>query len=151
MTTGNGELFYWRVRVWDVDSNVSAWSTDGYFIPYSIPSVTTTTSLLLSGNKISLTGDITDLGGSLNNEYGFVYGSSVNPTIANTKVVLGTTNQVMTYKHTTQVMPSGTYYFRSYVTGIAGTGYGVSIQVVIPTLTKTRSEITERRNAPSDR
>jgi hypothetical protein len=131
-TTEVGKLLYWRVQAWDSAGVVSAWSTNGYFITYLPPTVTTTECLLRAGNNVSLTGTINDLGGSLNNEYGFVYGSVTDPTIANTKVVLGTTDQLIVFNHVMKTMAPGTYYFRSYIIASGGTAYGASFQVIVP-------------------
>ena len=86
-------------------------------------SVTTTTA------TVSCSGGITSLGsaGCSITSYGFVYGTSSNPTISNTKVQVGTTyttTGTAFSKELTGLTANTTYYVRPYATNGNGTAYG---------------------------
>ena len=85
--------------------------------------VTTTTA------TVSCSGGITSLGsaGCSIESYGFVYGTSSNPTISNTKVQVGTTyttTGTAFSKELTGLTANTTYYVRPYATNGNGTAYG---------------------------
>ena len=85
--------------------------------------VTTTTA------TVSCSGGITSLGsaGCSITSYGFVYGTSSNPTISNTKVQVGTTYTTTSTAFTkglTGLTANTTYYVRPYATNGNGTAYG---------------------------
>ena len=85
--------------------------------------VTTTTA------TVSCSGGITSLGsaGCPIESYGFVYGTSSNPTISNTKVQVGTTyttTGTAFSKGLTGLTANTTYYVRPYATNGKGTAYG---------------------------
>ena len=89
----------------------------------SYSSVTTTTA------TVSCTGGITSLGsaGCSIESYGFVYGTSSNPTISNTKVQVGTTYTTTGKafsQNLTGLTANTTYYARPYATNGNGTAYG---------------------------
>ena len=78
---------------------------------------------------VSCTGGITSLGstGCSITSYGFVYGTSTNPTISNTKVQIGTTYTTIKTafsKGLTGLTANTTYYVRPYATNGNGTAYG---------------------------
>ncbi|MBQ8386262.1 MAG: InlB B-repeat-containing protein [Paludibacteraceae bacterium] len=86
-------------------------------------SVTTTTA------TVSCSGGITSLGsaGCSIESYGFVYGTSSNPTISNTKEQVGTTyttTGTAFTKELTGLTANTTYYVRPYATNGNGTAYG---------------------------
>ena len=85
--------------------------------------VTTTTA------TVSCSGGITSLGsaGCSIESYGFVYGTSSNPTISNTKAQVGTTYTTTSTaftKELTSLTANTTYYVRPYATNGNGTAYG---------------------------
>lgn len=85
--------------------------------------VTTTTA------TVSCSGGITSLGsaGCSIESYGFVYGTSSNPTISNTKEQVGTTyttTGTAFSKGLTGLTANTTYYVRPYATNGNGTAYG---------------------------
>ena len=78
---------------------------------------------------VSCSSGITSLGsaGCSITSYGFVYGTSTNPTISNTKVQVGTTyatTGTAFSKELTGLTANTTYYVRPYATNGNGTAYG---------------------------
>ena len=78
---------------------------------------------------VSCSGGITSLGsaGCSIESYGFVYGTSSNPTISNTKEQVGTTyttTGTAFTKELTGLTANTTYYVRPYATNGNGTAYG---------------------------
>ena len=78
---------------------------------------------------VSCSGGITSLGsaGCSIESYGFVYGTSSNPTISNSKVQVGTTyttTGTAFTKELTGLTANTTYYVRPYATNGNGTAYG---------------------------
>ena len=78
---------------------------------------------------VSCSSGITSLGsaGCSITSYGFVYGTSSNPTISNTKVQVGTTyatTGTAFSKELTGLTANTTYYVRPYATNGNGTAYG---------------------------
>ena len=89
----------------------------------SYSSVTSTTA------TVSCSGGITSLGsaGCSITSYGFVYGTTADPTISNTKVQVGTTyttTGTSFSKGLTGLTANTTYYVRPYATNGNGTAYG---------------------------
>ena len=78
---------------------------------------------------VSCSGGITSLGstGCSITSYGFVYGTTANPTTSNTKVQVGTTYTTIGTafsKELTGLTANTTYYVRPYATNGYGTAYG---------------------------
>ena len=115
--TGDIEIIFETVANCTTNPTVSAGSNS---------SVTTTTA------TVSCSGGITSLGsaGCSIESYGFVYGTSTNPTISNTKVQVGTTYTTTSTaftKELTGLTANTTYYVRPYATNGNGTAYGTEI------------------------
>ena len=112
--TGDVEIIFKTVATCTTNPTISVGS-------YS--SVTTTTA------TVSCSGGITSLGsaGCSIESYGFVYGTSSNPTISNTKVQVGTTYTTTGKafsQNLTGLTANTTYYVRPYATNGNGTAYG---------------------------
>ena len=95
------------------------------------PTVSAASSSNITTNSATVTcsGGITSLGsaGCSITSYGFVYGTSSNPTISNTKVQVGTsytTTGTLFSKSITGLSANTTYYVRPYATNGYGTAYG---------------------------
>ena len=102
---------------------VSTCTTNPTVSAGSNSNVTTTTA------TVSCSDGITSLGsaGCSIESYGFVYGTSSNPTISNTKVQVGTTyttTGTAFSKELTGLTANTTYYVRPYATNGNGTAYG---------------------------
>ena len=94
---------------------------------------------------VSCSGGITSLGsaGCSITSYGFVYGTSSNPTISNAKVQVGTTyttTGTAFSKGLTGLTANTTYYVRPYATNGNGTAYGA--QTSFTTLELSKYTIT---------
>ncbi|MFC2102496.1 hypothetical protein ACFLS7_05835 [Bacteroidota bacterium] len=64
--------------------------------------------------------------------YGFCWGTSSSPTLANQSVKVGTTSSPKSFETTlSSLQPGNTYYVRAYVSGEGGTEYGESLTVNI--------------------
>lgn len=89
----------------------------------TLPTVTTGIVSNIAPNSFSVnTTDVYDAGMNIT-EKGFVYSLSSNPTIADSKVVVGTGSS--TFSSTiSNLSQSTTYYVRPYITNIYGTFYG---------------------------
>ena len=90
---------------------------------------------------VSCSGGITSLGstGCSITSYGFVYGTSTDPTISNTKVQVGTsytTTGTSFSKSITGLSANTTYYVRPYATNGYGTAYGTQTSFTTKELTK---------------
>ena len=117
----NGQVYKLEVE-YEVDTPPSC-TTNPTVSAGSHSNVTTTTA------TVSCTNGITSLGsaGCSIESYGFVYGTSSNPTISNTKVQVGTTyttTGTAFSKELTGLTANTTYYVRPYATNGNGTAYG---------------------------
>lgn len=101
---------------------------------------------------VSCSSGITSLGsaGCSIESYGFVYGTSSNPTISNTKVQVGTTyatTGTAFSKELTGLTANTTYYVRPYATNGNGTAYGAQTSFTtleLPKYTITWNVISEQ-------
>lgn len=88
------------------------------------PTVTTTagaTGLTISTATVG--GEVVSGNGSTITERGFVYATTANPTILNSKLVVAGTTGVMS-GGITSLLTATLYHFRAYATNANGTGYG---------------------------
>lgn len=88
------------------------------------PVVLSTSASTVSG-VVTFIGDVTADGGSSVTQRGFVYSTNPNPTISDSKVVVG--SGTGSFTGTTDALPTGTYYFRAFATNATGTSYGSSL------------------------
>ena len=103
----------------------------------------TQTTAMLSCSGISSLGSA----GCSIESYGFVYGTSSNPTISNTKVQVGTTYTTTSTaftKELTSLTANTTYYVRPYATNGNGTDYGT--QTSFKTLELLKYTVTLNAN-----
>ena len=119
--TNNGQVYKLDVE-YEVDTPPSC-TTNPTVSAGSSSNVAATTA------TVSCSGGITSLGsaGCSIENYGFVYGTSSNPTISNTKVQVGTTyttTGTAFSKGLTGLTANTTYYVRPYATNGNGTAYG---------------------------
>ncbi|MFZ6664479.1 beta strand repeat-containing protein, partial [Peijinzhouia sedimentorum] len=91
--------------------------------------VVLTTSSSLVGDVVTIDGNVTSDNGSLVTDRGFVYSTSSNPTITDTKVSIASGTGI--FSGSTPSLSTGTYYFRTFATNSEGTSYGSEEEVVI--------------------
>ncbi|MBF2707503.1 beta strand repeat-containing protein, partial [Flavobacterium soyangense] len=89
------------------------------------PTVTTSTVLNITPEGATLSGEINADGGATVTERGFVYGTSANPTTANTKIIKGNGTGTFT-ESVTGLSSSTSYNFRAYAINSTGTSYGAN-------------------------
>ena len=139
--SGNNNTLYLKVsggaRIWSMTVTYEdvVCTTNPTVSAGSHDNVTTTTA------TVSCPSGITSLGsaGCSITSYGFVYGTSSNPTISNTKVQVGTTyatTGTAFTKELTGLTANTTYYVRLYATNGNGTAYGTQTSFTTPALPK---------------
>ena len=105
-----------------------------------LPSVSTQTvsNKNIGAGTATFNGTVTSLGSPAYTERGFVYGTSQNPTIGDTKeTISGTVTGAYTF-NATGLKEGTVYHIRAYATNAKGTAYGENVSVdftaVMPTL-----------------
>ncbi len=97
---------------------------------YSPPIINTLTASSITINSAVLNGEVTSVGNTAINEYGFIYSTNsdfaVNLNgIGNQKISVGTNIGVESFDRTiTGLTSNTTYYVRAFATNTAGTSYG---------------------------
>jgi uncharacterized protein (TIGR02145 family) len=91
------------------------------------PTITTTAPTEISYTTVTSGGEVTNEGGEPVTVRGVCWGTSANPTIANSATTESGGLGSFTRK-ITQLVPDTKYYIRAYATNIAGTGFGNEIQ-----------------------
>ncbi|MFC2188509.1 hypothetical protein ACFCT7_14425, partial [Fulvivirgaceae bacterium LMO-SS25] len=91
--------------------------------------VVLSTSSSLAGDIVTINGNVTSDNGSAVTDRGFVYATSPNPTIADTKVSIS--SGTGTFSGDTPPLAGGTYYFRTFATNAEGTSYGSELEETI--------------------
>lgn len=99
---------------------------DGILNDGTAPSVTTQDVTDLAATTATGNGNITSLGSSDPTQYGVVWSTSVNPTVAlTTKTTQGAISATGAFTSSiTGLLENTTYYVKAYATNIAGTSYG---------------------------
>lgn len=96
-------------------------------LAYSVP-VLTTSITNISPNSATIDGQITNDGGFSIMEYGVVYSTAKNPTIANTTIESNNYNSEGLFtSELTNLQKQTTYYARAYAINAQGIGYGQEI------------------------
>jgi len=101
-----------------------------------IPTVTTAAITLITGTTATGGGNVTVTGGADVTARGICYGTSLNPTTANSKVATGTGAGVFV-SLLSKLEGLTKYHVRAYATNSAGTAYGAD--VIFTTLVSTRT------------
>lgn len=89
----------------------------------ALPTVTTTTATNVGATKAIIGGNVTADGGDAAVQRGIVWATTANPTIANTKVQIGTGTGIFS-NTVIGLTPGSTIHYRAYATNSAGTAYG---------------------------
>ena len=95
--------------------------------------VVVTSSATNNNGVVTVEGQVTSSGGTTMVERGFVYGSSTNPTTADTKVSVSFSGGDGTgiFQGVTPTLSAGTYYFRTFATNGSLTSYGSEVEIVV--------------------
>ena len=87
------------------------------------PVVTTTSAATITTTSAVLGGNVTSDGGASVSERGVVYSSNLNPTISDSKLIIG--SGLGTFSNTLSLLPDATtYHYRAYARNSIGTSYG---------------------------
>jgi hypothetical protein len=93
-----------------------------------IPTLAATTAAsVVTGTTATSGGNVTATGGANISERGICYGTTLNPTTANTKIIDPTPGLGIFVSNLTGLTGYTTYHVRSYATNSAGTAYGADI------------------------
>lgn len=129
------------VRAYAMNSSSITYGNEISFTTLPVlPTVATTTAATaITGTTATTGGNVTNTGGATITERGVCFGTTANPTIANTKVIDSTPGLGSFVSNITGLLGYTTYYARGYATNSAGTGYGPQISFttlkVLPSLT----------------
>ena len=134
----------YHVRAYATNSMGTRYGNDVTFTTSDgVVSITLSNPTNINANSAACSATITDDGGATVTERGICWGTSQNPTIADSYISAG--NGTGSYTASmTDLMPSTTYYVRAYATNAAGTSYSSQKSFTttdgLPTV--TTSEIT---------
>ena len=124
--TGLSASTTYYVRAYAINAYGTAYGPQVSFttsVQLFAPTVSSTTSVsLVTENSARSGGNVSSDGGSTITQRGVVYGTSQNPTIANSKVVVSGTTGSFT-ADMTGLAASTTYYVRAFATNAIGTTY----------------------------
>ena len=143
-----GNTMYWNGTTWVnlapglpgqvismSSTGIPAWSGAAY------PTLTTSSISSITSTSANAGGNISADGGASVSARGLVYGTTSNPTLSNSVLIIG--SGVGGFSGSLSgLTPNTTYYVRAYATNSSGTGYGneISFQtlpVAVPTLITT--------------
>ena len=143
-----GNTMYWNGTTWVnlapglpgqvismSSTGIPAWSGAAY------PTLTTSSISSITSTSANAGGSISADGGASVSARGLVYGTTSNPTLSNSVLIIG--SGVGGFSGSLSgLTPNTTYYIRAYATNSSGTGYGneISFQtlpVAVPTLITT--------------
>jgi len=128
-----GVTYY--VRAYATNSTGTNYGVEYSFVTTNgFPILTTTSISGITSSSASSGGSITSQGSSIVTARGVCWSTSQNPTISNSKTSNGSGTGTFT-SSLTSLLPSTTYYVRSYATNSQGTAYGS--QVSFTTLPST--------------
>ena len=119
------------VRAYAVNSVGVAYSTneESFTTTAVMPTLTTqaVSNINIAAGTATFNGTIGTIGDPAYTERGFVYGTTNNPTIANTKKVAPGTGSGAYSLEVTGIAEGKTYYVRAYATNDGGTVYGEEV------------------------
>ncbi|OYU95653.1 MAG: hypothetical protein CFE21_10970 [Bacteroidetes bacterium B1(2017)] len=140
--TGLSSSTSYHVRAYAINSVGTSYGADSTFTtlsPSIAPSVITASATLVGTTSAALGGTVSDSGTATVSERGIVYATTLNPTTANTKVIIGL--GVGTYsQNVTGLTASTLYHVRAYAINSVGTSYGsdsIFTTSALPTLAPT--------------
>ncbi|MDR0982226.1 MAG: carboxypeptidase regulatory-like domain-containing protein [Culturomica sp.] len=144
-----GTRYY--VRAYAVNTSGTAYSTNevDFTTQVLLPTLTTqaTTNRNVVAGTATFNGTILTVGDPAYTERGFVYATTANPTLDNTKVVVSGTGTGAFNANVTGLTEGSTYHVRAYVTNRNGTVYGEGISFAfIATLPTVSTQAVTNKN-----
>lgn len=126
--TGLSSNVLYHARAYATNSAGTAYGNDVNFTTLSAvpPTVTTTAITAIKSTTATGGGNVTASGGSAITARGVCYSTSVNPTIADTRIVSTAGTGAFTSAFTGLILGT-TYHVRAYATNSYGTSYGADI------------------------
>ncbi len=117
----------YHVRYYAINSAGIGYGGDSIFttlpIPIAAPTVKTSKAIVVGMNSATLGGNVSDTGSASVTERGVVYATTINPSMADTKVVIGNGKGFFSQK-VTGLAASTLYHFRAYAINAVDTSYG---------------------------
>ena len=112
------------VRAYAITSIATSYSNAiSFTTPSGLPTISKSTNTAATATTYTITGNVTDNGGYAVTERGVCYSTTNNPpTISDIKIVNGSGNGSFSIT-ISELMPSTTYYLRTYAKNAIGTGY----------------------------
>ena len=117
------------VRAYATNSAVTSYGNEITFttLPVIPTLAATTAATTITGTTAVSGGNVTATGGASITERGICYGTAINPTTANTKVIDPTPGLGSFVSNLTGLTGYTTYHIRSYATNSVGTAYGTDV------------------------
>jgi len=101
----------------------------------TVPTVFMYAPTNLNTNSAEISAEVSDDGGADVTERGFCYATTVNPTVANNKIIVGQGKGI--YNHSLTGLQHNTrYYVKAYAINLKGTAYSPQINFTTPNITK---------------
>ncbi|HLO33190.1 MAG TPA: right-handed parallel beta-helix repeat-containing protein [Anaerolineales bacterium] len=121
-----GTLYH--VRAYATNTVGTVYGTDVTFTTLLPPTVTTQAVTNIAQTSATGNGNITALGMPNPTQHGVVWGTSLNPTIADSKTTDGAVSATGTFtSNLTGLTPGTLYHVRAYATNAAATSYGEDV------------------------
>jgi gliding motility-associated-like protein len=153
--TGLTALTTYHVRAYAINSVGTSYGADSTFTTLSAPvlaSVTTASPVFVATTQATLGGEVIADGGANVTERGVVYGTSINPTTANTKVAMGSGLGVFS-QAIVGLSSSAIYHVRAYAINSVGVSYGpdstftTATEINLPILTTSTPSLITTNSA----
>ena len=137
--TGLSPNTTYHVRAWATNYDGTSYGSDLTFMTDpQAPTVTTQAVAHIGTTTATGNGTITDLGAPNPTEHGVCWGTTVNPTIADSKTTQGPVSATGAFTSSmTGLSSNTTYYVGAYATNTAGTVYGVQVSFITRTQAPT--------------
>jgi hypothetical protein len=126
------------VRAYATNNSVTSYGNQQSFttLPLAPAMGATTAASAITATTATTGGNVTDNGGLIITERGVCYGTTVNPTTANSKAVDPSPGTGAYVSNLTGLTPNTLYYVRDYAINSLGTTYGTQISFyTLPTVT----------------
>ena len=126
--TGLTSGVLYHVRAYATNTVGTAYGEDVTFTALQVPTVTTQAVSSIGTSTATGNGNVTSLGVPNPTQHGFVWATTVNPTIANSKTTNGPVSATGAFTGTiSDLVPATQYHVRAYATNTAGTSYGADV------------------------